>query len=231
MIKYFLTGGCSFTAGEHTWPNYLLETIFENRPRKHFYNLAMSGGGNSQICDNLIFCLESKKYFNSLETVIGINITELDRFDIMCPIIHPNKNPYFGWGDHDFNFNWINSTQGSLTDPSTLYKFILKNVGYEQIIISSCLSIIKLFSYLESKKYNYFFMTINDSVTDKSPDWFGNFINCRENKWVKLDDQKSMFSYCKKHNLLEDDNFHPSILGHKEIANIIKQKTNLFKTH
>lgn len=221
-IKHFVTAGCSFTAGEDTWPNFLLHNIFNTNYPEHFVNLAIPGGGNQQIFDNLVFLLESKKYMSDFDTLIGINLTEMDRIDTMCSIQHPNKNQYFGWGDMDFNFNWINENGFTVKKPPFNGK-LQYNIGYEQVVILNCLSIVKGLSYLENNNFDYFFMTITDDVINESPSWFADFLFARKNKWITFENDQSMFSYSKNNNLLSQDKFHPSIEGQKEIADIILQ--------
>jgi hypothetical protein len=225
MLKQFITAGCSFTAGgsliedaiQHpkTWSHFLLPKI---NP-EFFYNLAMPGGGNGATGTNLIYLLETKKYIEPKNTLIGINITGLDRIDTMCAVDHPDANKHFSW-NYDFGYSWI--TEGGFTsNMSPFYGALQKNTELEQIRISNALAIITCFCYLELHKFNYFFMIMDDLVIQDSPPWFLDFLNCRQQQWITFNDHNTMHSLVKEKNLLEEDKFHPSIGGHQLIADIV----------
>jgi hypothetical protein len=226
QILNFITAGCSFTAGTScidqakknpvTWAHYLLSTVMP----KFFYNLAIPGGGNQQLVDNLIYLLETKKYIDPQNTLIGINITGLDRIDTMCAIDHPNSNKNFSWAN-EFNYSWI--TEGSFINKSLPFNGALqKNVGLTQIQLTNCLSIVKCFSYLEKHGFNYFFMIMNDNIISDSPAWFNSYLlEQKTNSYIKFNDCYSMHSFAKSQNLLEKDNFHPDKNGNQLIASKI----------
>jgi hypothetical protein len=228
MLKQFITAGCSFTAGTSqieeathlptVWPHFLLPAI---NP-KIFYNLAISGGGNHSISTNLIYLLETKKYINTNNALIGINITGLDRIDTMCAVDHPDANKHFSW-DHDFGFSWI--TEGGFTHRGLPFNGALqKNTGLEQIHILNALAIIKCFSYLELHKFSYFFMVMDDVVIQDSPPWLLDFLNCRQKQWITFNNYNTMHSFAKENFLLEEDKFHPTASGHKLIADVVMKQ-------
>ena len=227
MLKQFITAGCSFTAGNSlienatqpkTWSHFLLPKI---NP-EFFYNLAIPGGGNCATSTNLIYLLETKKYIEPKNTLIGINITGLDRIDTMCAVDHPDSNKNFSW-NHDFGYSWI--TEGGFTSNiPPFYGVLQKNTEIEQISISNALAMIKCFSYLELHKFNYFFMVMDDLVIQDSPPWFLDFLNCRRQQWITFDDHITMHSLAKGKNLLEEDKFHPSISGYQLIADMVLEQ-------
>ena len=240
-IDYFIVAGCSFSAGSSdissstenpsSWPHYLLPDI---QP-KFFYNLAIPGGGNTQICHNLIYLLESKSWITPENCLIGINFTELCRIDTMCPVDHPNANPYFSW-NKDFNFSWI--TEGAFTAALPPFKGLLqKNMGYDQVTLLNSLLITQCLNYLDQKGFNYFFMLMTSDSLDKSnlpqhyqtrsPTWLIETINQHRHKnFVSFEFADSMYDYCKIKDLLAEDKFHPNQTGYKKIAS--KVKTFLF---
>jgi hypothetical protein len=228
MLKQFITAGCSFTAGDSlienatqlpkTWPHFLLPKLSP----EFFYNLAIPGGGNHATSTNLIYLLETKKYIDPTNTLIGINITGLDRVDTMCAVDHPDSNKNFSW-NCDFKYGWI--TEGGFTsNMSPFYGDLQKNIGIEQIHILSALAVIKCFSYLELNKFNYFFMVMDDLVIQDSPLWFFDFLNCRRQQWITFDNHNTMHSFVKEKNLLEKDKFHPSVRGYQLIADMVLEQ-------
>jgi hypothetical protein len=235
--EYFIVAGCSFSAGTNeissalhtpgTWSHYLLPDI---QP-KFFYNLAISGGGNTQICHNLIYLLESKPWITPENCLIGINFTELCRIDIMCSVDHPDATlrwPY----TKDFNFSWINETRFTAVIPP--FKGTLqKNIGFDQITLMNSLLITQCLSYLDKKGFNYFFMLMTNDLLNnsdmprdfqtKSPTWFIENLNQHRHKnFVSFESIDGMHNYCKAKNLLDKDKLHPNQNGYKEIASKVK---------
>jgi hypothetical protein len=224
MIENFVVAGCSFSAGSSqvkvsienpkVWPDFLLPILTP----KIFINLSMPGGGNLSIANNLTLCLETKKNISSSNSLIGINITGLERIDTMCSVQHPDANKYFNWAK-DLNHNWI--TQGGWTEleeKSPFYGSLQKNIELEQARTLSCLSIVQCFSYLECNNFKYFFMLMDDNIISDSPSWFKKYLDQRKDKYIRFDQDQSMYSYAKTCGELSSDQFHPSIQGQKLIA-------------
>ena len=228
MIENFIVSGCSFSAGSSSinqaeenpkvWPDFLLPVL---KP-KFFINLSIPGSGNLSIANNLTLCLETKKNLSPTNSIIGINISGLDRIDIMCSVDHPDANKYFSWGK-DLGHNWI--THGAwvgLEKSSPFYGSLQKNMELEQARTMSCLSIVHCFSYLELHNFKYFFMLMDDYIINDSPAWFTDYLDQRKDKCVKFNQHQSMHSYAKSCEGLHTDQFHPSVIGHKLIAEQIK---------
>jgi hypothetical protein len=226
-MKQLLVTGCSFSAGStntqealnapSTWGHFLLKSL----GLPVFVNLSISGGGNYAAGKNLIYWIENDQHITPENTLIVFNLTGLDRIDTMCPPDHPNANKFFSWS-HVFKFGWI--TQGSFLSTQEPFKGLLqKNMGYNQVQISSSLAIIDTITYIESKNLDYRFMVMDQQILDESPVWLTKFISDRSTKWIKFDGCQTMHEYCKKNNMLAHDQFHPSLDGHKEIASYIYQ--------
>lgn len=225
QLEYFITAGCSFTAGTsdidqarsnpESWPHFLLEKI----PARFLINLAIPGGGNQQIADNVIYLLETKKYITSENCLIGINFTGLDRLDIMCAVDHPDANKNFSWSK-DFGFGWI--TEGTFVSKTSPFNGMLqKNMELDQTQLSNCLSIVKLLSYLELNRFKYFFMLMNDEIMDTSRTWFNDFVNQGQTGPVIFGQSKSMKSFATDKGLLNKDQFHPNKEAHQLMSNEI----------
>lgn len=225
MLRQFITAGCSFTAGSSSidvarntpdvWPDFLLTKI---NPA-FFYNIAVPGNGNHAIGTNLTYLLETKTDIKPEDTLIGINITGLERIDIMCAVNHPDANKYFSW-DKDFGYGWI--TENIFVNKIPPFHGTLqKNMELAQVQRLNAIAIIKCFSYLELKKFNYFFMVMDHYVIEDSPQWFLDFLNARQDKWVTLEGYKDMWSFSKDKNLLAEDKLHPTVQGQQYISNIV----------
>jgi hypothetical protein len=234
MIENFIVSGCSFSAGSSSinqaeenpkvWPDFLLPVL---KP-KFFINLSIPGSGNLSIANNLILTLETKKNLSPSNSLVVINITGLERIDVMCSVNHPDANKYFYWSK-DLGYNWI--THGAwvgLEKSSPFYGSLQKNMELEQARTMSCLSIVHCFSYLELHNFKYFFMLMDDYIINDSPAWFTDYLDQRKDKFIKFGQYQSMHSYAKSCEELHTDQFHPSVGGHELIAKHINsfiQKT------
>jgi hypothetical protein len=225
----FITTGCSFTAGiiplphnsqddwnikGSTWPHFLFANMSPEKDK--FTNFAMPGGGNIAATANLIYYLETNKLLIRPDnTIIGINITGLNRLDVMCDvnndqinvdlccidssgIDHPSKELGFGWVTH------------------------CNNHRNKHVDIQNCLSILQCFSYLDLHKFQYFFMVMNDDIYSDSPSWFKDTLDQHSDKWIKFGDITGMMEFAKSKKLTKSStDHHPTIEGHKLIANYI----------
>jgi len=239
----FIATGCSFTAGiislPHSspqewndrgsvWPHFCFAKT--DTAQGKFVNLALSGGGNTAAIYNLIYYLETNRSsLNKTNTIIGFNITGLDRIDRLVDLSDPDINQDMCCIDTsglkhpstDLGFGWV--TKGP---PGGLQR---KNY------INGCLAILQGLCYLDHAGYEYFFMTMNDEIYTYAPAWFQQCLNDRKDRWVTFNDAQSMLTFIKKSNLTKSDtDWHPSISGHKLIAQHVldfchrKYKTQFF---
>ena len=221
----FIVSGCSYSVGSSsvtearknpiTWNHLLLKKY---NPAI-FANLSIPGAGNIAITSNLILFLENNKHIVPDHTAIILNLTELDRMDLPCAVDHPNANRFFSWAD-SLNCNWL--TEGAFTvNKSPFNQALQKNIGYDQIVMFSCLSVLKCFGYLESRGFDYRFMLMLDSVYTESPQWFQEALDQRIKKWIQIREYRGMQDYGRANKLLHTDNYHLSLDGNQHIANVI----------
>jgi hypothetical protein len=217
--------GCSFSAGSSdikigtmsptTWSHFLLPKTNSNI----YVNLAIPGGANIAAGHNIVYLLETKKFFTANDTLVMFNITGLDRFDIMCYSDHENSNPTFSW-NQDFGFGWL--TTGGFTTKGMPFKGMLqKNIGFEQTIIANSLAIINTVTYLEANNFQYAFMLMDQHIESNSPDFLKRFLNARLDRCITFDKIKDMHTYCKENNWLSNDQFHPGKEGYNAIADFV----------
>lgn len=222
LYKNFIVSGCSFTAGvinpdnvnewatqSFAWPHYcFLEMDPEN---SNFLNFALPGSGNNAAISNLVYYLELNKQANAANTLVGLNLTGLERSDTMCHTHHQDANNDVS-NQHikeQLNIGWIHNSHS---------REQLRQ-GVTQLTIQSCLSIVQGIVYLESKCIDYFFMLMTDSVYTASPLWFKEFLDARQSNWVQFDGTRGMMEFVKQHQLTEtSSNFHPSKKGHKILS-------------
>jgi hypothetical protein len=214
-----LAGGCSFSVSSslveeanvnpHSWTHHLINYYNINR----FANMSIPAGGNSALVNNLIYYLETKPDWNPSTTLVGFNITELHRLDVMCPVDHPNHNTNFSW-DHDLRHGII--TLGPFTSTATPFNGLMqKHMGWDQVIKLNCLELVKLFTYLEHRRFSYFYMLIDDTVLEDSPDWFKKVLEKYKHRQAL---SSGMAEFAREHNEVNDDNWHPSKYGQELIA-------------
>jgi len=230
MKKYnnFIVTGCSFSSGvinahstEHwktaafSWPHYcFLEMDPEH---SQFLNFALPGGGNIAAMTNLVLYLEQHPDVTGSNTLVGLNITALERFDIICAPGAPGTvyNLAAQHVTQELDIGWIHNQHSRHLKHST-------SAGVQK----SCISLIQAMVYLESKSIDYFFMLMTQDIYTYSPDWFKRFLDARTHHWVKFDSTIGMLEYIKKHELITDD-LHPTRAGHGVLAgHVIKHLTN-----
>ena len=232
MLKQFITAGCSFTAGSSNittalaqptaWPHLVLPKL---KP-EIFVNLAIPGGGNFSIANNLVYFFQSKSYINPLETQIIFNISGLDRSDVMCPPDHPYANKNFSW-THDLGYGWLTSGGFTAGTDGPFSGLLEKNMGIDSIFTTNCLALTQAFTYLEHRGFDYAFMIMHDQVLSDSPKWFLQVLEERRSKWIQFEQSKTMNGHCIINGLLDSDQFHPSMAGHSNIADHVVKFLNL----
>jgi len=199
QIKNFIVTGCSFTASilddvESTadawnlrashWPHTVFAQLGPSD--KNFINLAMGSAGNTAAFVNLVYFLN--RYHDTClpeNTLIAFNITSLTRQDKICEIDDPRQSPHRECVDvpRYLGLSWY---------PEAFHR----DDNIDHIIIQNACKVIETITYLEHRKFAFFFMLMNDEIYTGSPAWFQFFLNARKNKsWILLDDYLSMESY------------------------------------
>lgn len=224
-MNNFIITGCSFSAGiislphdtandwedrGSVWSHFCFAKM--NPSTDKFLNLAIPGGGNLASFMNLVYVLETNKGIVTPDnTLIGFNITGMNRYDVIGDPERDNINKDIACIDPEgishpsevLGFGWI-------TKPNTN----LKTCILSELVIITCLT------YLESKKFNYFFMLMNDSIYTDSSFMFKQALDQRKSNWIIFDKTKGMAELAKKYNQLEPDG-HPTITGHKRLSEFV----------
>lgn len=225
----FITTGCSFTAGtiplSHNtandwavkgsiWNHFCFAKM--NPEKNKFINLALGGGSNISSTTNLVYYLETNKQtVTNQNTLIGLNITGLDRYDSICRLEDPLINNDLccidpSGIDHvskELGFGWI--THGN-------------KIRQEHTDILNCMALLQCFSYLDLNNFSYFFMLMNNAVYNTAPGWFKIALDQRKSRWVTFDDTMGMMELVLKNKLTRSPtDWHPNIQGSKLIAKYV----------
>ena len=226
----FIATGCSFTAGiiplphddpaewsnrGSVWPHFCFAKT-DTRNSK-FLNLGLPGGGNTAAMSNLVYYLETNQSsLDKNKTIIGFNITEPSRVDVIAELADPEINNNLCCIDPDginhFNqelgFGWI--THGAR------HRKHWADINH----ISGALAVLQCLCYLELHDYQYFFMTMTDEIYTTAPAWFQQCLDVRKDKWVTFNGAQSMLTLVKEQKMCKPDG-HPSTQGHKLIAQYV----------
>ena len=228
----FIVTGCSFTAGiiplphdnpsqweqrGSVWPHFCYSKM--NLKEDSFLNLAIPGAGNIAALSNLIYYLETNKPPTD-QTIIGFNITGLDRLDTIRDITEP----------HNTDLCCIDPTD--IVHPSYTLGFGWETSATKhkvfKINILNCLVILQAITYLDHAGYNYFFMLMNNEIYNNAPEWCKKVLDQRNKRWVRFDNIVGMQEFAQANNLLiSETDWHPNTNGHKLIASyVIKHLSN-----
>ena len=202
-----------------TWSHFLLSKTNS----KIFVNLAIPGGGNIAAGYNIVYLLETKKFFTSNDTLVLFNITGLDRFDTMCYKDNAHANTSFSWNE-DFKFGWLTEGGFGHAGPRPPFKGLLqKNMGLDQMITFNSLSIINTITYLEANNFQYAFMLMDRHIEPAAPDFLKRFLDNRSAYYITFDGVSNMYEYCKQNTWLKGDQFHPNHEGYSAIADVVSR--------
>jgi len=164
--KLLITGGCSFSCEEFSWPNHLAKSL-----NLKINNVAESSQGNALISRKVIHAIESSlKIYKPEEILVGINWSTVERSeryieksDEFCgpPDLPFNPtsvvNGYSNW--RILRYEWLDSMD------SKLYYEIYSNLISS--IVYTIEHILRIQWYLEKHNIEYFMTSITD-IIDKN---------------------------------------------------------------
>jgi hypothetical protein len=205
-----IISGCSFSV-DTAWPKYITDY--------NIINLSTPGAGMQTISQNLIMQLEVESNFKADNSCVIINITQLDRVDTMCSLVHPDANCRL----QNLGIGWIN--EGGFTTRKPPFNGTLqKNIELEQIKILNCLQTISAINYLENNNYVYGILLLENLLHNPdTPQFFKDFLQKRDQKIIKFGAELGMFEYAQTYNQLQLDNFHPDDLANQYFSQGIQQ--------
>jgi hypothetical protein len=213
-------GGCSYiedidyeTAHPGSWPGFLAQHLGVTS----LVNTATSGHGNNLIANSLLEFI-NKFYYNSSDTLVVMNISEPGRLDLPCAHDHPDAdNQHIPWDSSLISYSYFNRS-------SNIIKNMEKNIGFDQIEQLTSNSVEFLFTFLESRSIDFYFLT----MTDFNNSCLINVLNKFDSHYIRLTPGPSMYEYCQQtKTYISKTDSHPNNLGHKQIADIIYEQISM----
>jgi hypothetical protein len=228
-FKRVLTNGCSFTARSKykNWPEHLPNNW-------NVTNIASHAAGNQWICDSTIV----KSIKNDYDLVL-VMWSGLTRIDALVNEVTWNQFWQFkNRNDLDVHYGHCAIGDSPNFPMLDIAKPIIKFGGVRELVFESLMNILKLQSWLESKKIDYRFMSFmnywNDSYVENRQEYpsvknlgLDTLISEIDfTKWIFSDDKKNgLFELAKDQNFLCDkDHIHPNTQAGKLWADIIIKK-------
>lgn len=219
--KNLIVGGCSFTYNNSdtdicTWPYYLRDYgNFQN-----VYDFSMVGGGNTHTFNALIYGIE--KDTSILEDSLTIiQIAGHDRDDYIIDVNEIN--------DYPFRYFYESSSVVGITGGESISNFKTKKEAIKEVkniknfecrSIENFIKISALHSYFLSLNARCMFFEYRDYALpgrDKNFDLKKYLPPAIVKKYQSIITELPMnfYKFCILNNLLMDDDFHPSIDGHR----------------
>jgi len=218
--KNLVVSGCSFTYNnsmEHAcaWPYYLKD--FGNF--KAVYDCSLPGAGNYHVSHALQWALTINN-LDPLETLVVVMWSGHDRDDYICSVDSLNGYPV----KHLYISGVASAISGGygLQSPgNTELKVdsVRKIKTRQSRSIENFLYIDSLKSWLNQNRYQSVFLDyIDRNLPNRTRDfdirpYLPN--HCQNRLDNIIVDCLDLYSFCLKNNLLYDDDFHPSAVGHQ----------------
>jgi hypothetical protein len=200
--KNLLVGGCSFTynisnTDSSSWPYYIRDKCGFDE----VYDCSVQGAGNYQIMTSVIHALETTK-LDPKDTLIIVMWSGYGRDGVIVGgdvTEHP-----------DYVYNYTNHVKCIITD--------YKNKTLHSRAIENYIYIVLLWEYLKSKGYSTVFLNFVEPgmpVRDTTFDITKFLPQDLANRFkMMFSPVENFYKYCVKNNLLQEDDFHPTMQGH-----------------
>jgi hypothetical protein len=219
-----LVSGCSYICNP-----YFLDSCFPNQPLISF---AQSGAGNQYIADSILSNLH-----DDIEKVFVL-WTGFNRIDIpfSSKLLLDRINP---WHKSQIkNTNWLHSggMQGGLSFdelPKWLDQYLKQQylpLDWDYLVDQNLRHVVGCLNTLEVLRIDYAFGFIYDIHQDYSDRfWLGGPVPKNHNLLKSINWNRCIsttpYEFCLQHNLLDDDNIHPSYLGYKTWWNQVQKES------
>ena len=206
-------GGCSYipdpdyTAIDPTaWPGFLsLKMSVQS-----LVNVAAGSHGNILV-SYTIFELLKKYSYTKQDTIIIFNLSDPYRLDIPCDFQDANSSEFIPWNEQLLSHSYLAMTKRprDIKFSDAIEKFTSQSARF-------------LMEYLKKNEYNFYFLLMNNYLDHK---YLGPVIHEFNDHLIQLDPGPSMLEFAVKTNTtVSDEDHHPNLLGHKQIADIIYDK-------
>jgi hypothetical protein len=213
MFDQLIVSGCSF-AYNANWAHVLQQEL----KIKKCYNYALPGAGNYHIGQSIIWSLDTNKY-DPNNTLVIVMWSGNDRDDSIVSTESINK-------EYPWTFYYTDNVVTGLTGGSSAQSFgntklehgfkkIQQLKSKESRAVENYLHISSLYNYLQNNNYKFLFLNYLDNKLPNRTEDFSieKFlpkqlqINLKE---MIPQDIETVYSWCLRHNMLTDDDFHAS---------------------
>jgi hypothetical protein len=225
-FKNLVVSGCSFSTVtnnqvESSWPQYLQTRLgIEN-----LYPLARFAAGNRQISTSLVWFLENHQ-LDPRDTLIVVMFSGNDRSD---EIVDANclARPDHPIAHYCYTPNVVCATTGGVVEGfgNTKAQYAFRKTinamkSNESRAVENYLHIVNLHNYLQNNSYQTTVFTkfVDTACPNRSLDFdIGSYLpdTLADRLNLIMDTELgNLYAWCLKHDLLEQDDFHPAPDGH-----------------
>ena len=226
-----LVNGCSFTQGQHSWPNHL-----QRFKQNQIVNLSCSGAGNTYIHESTINALSRSSAYQAVlvmwsgVTRIDTRVSDITRFqnswynskyssehnDWPEKIVEPVNDQDFV--DKDWVFGLGETNRDKAVTQSGLFSGFYKHMEISQFVFHFLIKLISLQNTLKVMKLPYCFMFYMSY--QKYLQCFPEL--CKLVDWNNVYLEQNIFDIAQTNNDIDSTN-HPGPDTHKKWADIVDQ--------
>jgi len=213
-------GGCSYIdAGDvlpaepNTWPGFLARNLNVTS----LLNTACGSHGNILVTNSILEILNKFNY-NPKDTLIIFNLSDPARLDLPCA----SNGPFADvanvlWDSTIIDYSYL-KMHSDIVDKIQIY------MGIDQVEKFTSNAVELLITLLEYRKFDYYFMMMGNYINHQ---YLGPIIEKYNNRLISFTPGVSMIDFCRlSNNNVSNEDDHPSINGHKIIADIIYEHIN-----
>lgn len=220
IYKHLIVSGCSFSAGgvggfplegcsyiidpdyDVVEPNCYAGFLARKLNITSLVNTASGSHGNILVSETVLDLLDQYDYSNA-DTLVVFNLSEPSRLDISCE--HGPESS-----------KWISWTKDIL---SYAYHPRIVNPAMEQ---QTSAKVNELMSTLQSKRFNFYFMMMDDYTNDE---YLGPVINKFKDHLITFDPGPSMLQFASATGKTKSvTDAHPNLQAHEIFADTIYDK-------
>lgn len=218
-IKNLVVSGCSFTCNNSerdlcAWPYYLKDMA----NFKQVYDCSLPGAGNRHISQSLQWSLELEK-INPVDTLVIVMWSGNDRDDFIF-----SKSAIKS--SYPFEFAYTDKVQTGLTGGTShndsgnvdveLARKIKNSKDENSRSVENFLYVSSTWHYLKSKGYRFCFLNYANRGDINNDFEINNLLplHLRAEYNKMFLDTETLYNWSVRHNLISEDQFHPSVDGH-----------------
>ncbi len=217
-------GGCSYidngegyaASTPGSWAGFLAQKLNVIS----MINTASGGHGNILIVYTLLEIL-NKFHYNPEHTLIVFNLSDPARLDMPCEFNHIDADhTHILWTKNIIDHSYL-KLSGRDTDKINK---IVRLMGIDQVEQFTSNAVELLFTLLEHRKYNFYFMMMKNYINHR---YLGPVIEKYKDRLINLNPGVSMYDFCQlTNNYISKLDKHPNINGHKLIADAVYSNIN-----